>query len=320
MRIAIIGAGMAGLSVCWHLLSLGQEVTLFDPQGIGGGASGVSTGLLHPFPGLSALRSWNSAAGMAATEELLQIAERASKKVVAEKTGLFRPAITDRQKRDYFFRSQNDEDAIWQEHPVFGPGIWISQGITVYSQLYLQGLWQACEGASLVKEKVTSLKELEAYDQVVITAGFESSHFEECKHLSLKPTKGQALLCRWPKRLEFSLLSQGHITPTENPDFCQIGSTYERSFQDGNVDPSKALELKEKVALFYPPAMDFEVVEIRAGIRISPINGYRPIVAQLNHKVWVFTGLGSRGFLYHALYGKALAKTLVTGEEEKDLW
>jgi glycine/D-amino acid oxidase-like deaminating enzyme len=310
MRVAIIGAGMAGLSACWHLLSLGAEVTLFDSKGIGGGASGVSTGLLYPFPGLSALRSLSSDLGMKATEELLQVAERALKRKVAERTGIFRPAVTDRQKKDFSYRAEQDSDAIWQDHSVFGPGIWIPKGITVYSRTYLAGLWEACSGAHLINEKITSLTQLEAYDKIVVTAGFETAQFDECRHLPLKPTKGQVLICRWPEPLDFSLVSQGHIALTENRDFCQIGSTYERAFDDLNPDPAKALELKEKVACFYPLAREFEVVEIRAAVRISPINGYLPIIAKVNDKTWAFTGLGSRGLLYHALFGKELAAAL----------
>lgn len=310
MRVAIIGAGMAGLSVCWHLLSLGAEATLFDPKGIGGGASGISTGLLYPFPGMKALRSWSSDLGMKATEELLQAAEGAAKRKVAERTGIFRPAVTDRQKKDFFYRAEQDSDAIWQEHPIFGPGIWIPKGITVYSRRYLAGLWKACSGAHLVNEKITSLTQLKDYDKIVITTGFETIQFEECRYLPLKSTKGQVLICRWPKPLDFSVVSQGHIALTENRDFCQIGSTYERSFNDLNPDPEKALELKEKVACFYPSAREFEVVEMRAAVRISPINGYMPITTKINDKTWVFTGLGSRGLLYHALLGKELAASI----------
>jgi glycine/D-amino acid oxidase-like deaminating enzyme len=309
-KIAIIGAGLAGLALSWHLSRLGAAVTLFDPKGIGGGASQVSTGLLHPFPGRLALRSWNAALGMMRTEELLEIATKAQGRAVFEKTGLFRPAVTEAQRRDFFLRAQEDADAIWQEHPVFGPGLWIPKGITVYSSLYLQGLWKACPEAAFSSERIVSLEQLDTYDHIVIAAGFETLQFKECSHLPLKMTKGQVLLCRWNKRLEHSVCSQGHITPTEDPDLCYIGSTYERAFTHGRVEAEKALALQEKAALFYPEARKFEVVEIRAGVRISPIDGYRPIAAQLSEKVWVFTGLGSRGLLYHALLGKELAEKI----------
>jgi glycine/D-amino acid oxidase-like deaminating enzyme len=306
MKIAIIGSGLAGLSTCWHALCLGWDVTLFDPKGVGGGASGVSTGLLHPFPGKSALRSWNGSLGLKATEKLLQVAEKALGRSVAERTGIFRPAFTEEQKKDYSLRAKVDPEVDWQEGTALGSGIWIPQGITVYSRLYLQGLWKACSKATLHLEKITSLKELGDYDQIVIATGPETPQFEECKNIPFKVTKGQSLICRWPQRLAFSLDSLGHISPTEDETLCQIGSTYERAFQNSDPDPIKALELKEKIALFYPPAREFEVVDVRAGVRISPFHGYIPVVKKLNSNTWVFTGLGSRGLLYHALLGEAL--------------
>jgi len=320
-RIAVIGAGMAGLAVCWHLSRYpGIQAVLFDPKGIGGGASGISTGLLHPFPGRLAHRSWRALDGMRETEHLIGIAEQAAGRPVAEKTGIFRPAITEQQKRDF-----PKCDAEFIHHPRFGSGLWIPYGITLYSRLYLQGLWKACaaSGAEWVGEAVGSLDALGSFDRIILTAGFETLQFDACKELPLKTTKGQTLICRWPERLPFSLASQGHITPTEDPALCQIGSTYEEHYETLEPDPSVALALKEKAAQFYPPARDFEVVEIRSGVRIARPKGYRPIAARIDSKTWVFTGLGSRGMLYHAWLGKALAEAVVkdwTSLEPKEVF
>ncbi len=62
MKIAIIGAGFAGLAGAYYL-SEHFQVTLFDLKGIGGGASGISSGLLHPYPGEKGRRSWHAARG-----------------------------------------------------------------------------------------------------------------------------------------------------------------------------------------------------------------------------------------------------------------
>ncbi len=309
MRIAVIGAGLAGLAVSWYLSqNPATNVTLFDAKGIGEGSSGVSTGLLHPFVGRRAVRSWRAAEGMEETESLISISERAMQRPVAEKTGIFRPAITEQQTKDF-----RKSEADWIEHPRFGPGLWIANGITLYSRLYLRGLWKACtaSGVQWAQEKITSLDILDSFDRVVLTTGFETMDFDLCKELPLEATKGQTLICRWPERLPFSLVSQGHITPTENPDLCQIGSTYERAYTNLEPDLSIASRLKEQAAQFYPPARDFEIVEIRAGVRISRPKGYRPIAKKMNEKTWIFTGLGSRGMLYHGLIGKALAQAIV---------
>jgi glycine/D-amino acid oxidase-like deaminating enzyme len=238
---------------------------------------------------------------------LIEISEQALGRAVAERSGVFRPAILDQQKKDFFLRSERDGDAIWQEHPLFGPGIWIPKGVAVYSKLYLEGLWRACSrGASLKRQDVSSLADLASFDRIVLCTGASSLRFPECQNLPLSVTKGQSLICRWPEKLPCSVASQGHITPTEDPTLCQIGSTYEHGFSSLDPDPQVALGLIDKAALFYPPASRYSVLEIRSGGRIAPIQGYIPLVQQIAPKAWIFTGLGSRGMLYHALLSSQL--------------
>ena len=60
--IAIIGAGLAGLAVAYHILNKNQNctVTLFDQKGIAAGASGIAAGLLHPFVGARSKRNFEA--------------------------------------------------------------------------------------------------------------------------------------------------------------------------------------------------------------------------------------------------------------------
>src|SRR3989344_8436445 len=320
MHIAVIGGGLAGLSALWHLLQHSfVQATLFD---IGGGASSVSTGLLHPFPGKEALRSLRSEEGLQAAKILLKTAQEALQKPIFEEGGILRLAVTEIQKKDFHLRSVEDPDAIWWDEAkvlsllpqtTLAPALFVPKGITVYSKRYLEGLWLACQkkGAKLEKREVYSLSDLKEFDAIILTAGSSTLRFEECKNLPLALTKGQALICRWPERLPLSLVSQGHITPTEDPHLCQIGSTYERKFSSPDPDPSKALELLQKVSLFYPPAKDFKVEEIRSGVRIAPKIGYQPLIQKIHPNAWVFTGLGSRGLLYHALLGKKVVNEVL---------
>lgn len=71
-RIAVIGAGIAGLATARALLERGLSPTLFDPQGAGGRASGNPAALLTPH--LSAgdvVRNALALSGMRATQALL---------------------------------------------------------------------------------------------------------------------------------------------------------------------------------------------------------------------------------------------------------
>lgn len=283
MKIAIVGAGYAGLAAAWHLLQHGAKVVVFDG---GQGASHASTGLLHPAPGRRAVPVWRAEEGMQAALELLEVAGD-----VFERNGILRIAASEEQRILFG-----------------GESLWMPEGITVYSRLYLQGLKKACKKAQFIDRWVADLQELSDFDAIILAAGAETLQFVD---LPLKRTLGQSLICRWKKRLQVSLLSHGHITPTEDPELCYVGSTYEHTEKP---DPKKALALIDQAAQFYPPAKEFEVVEVRSGVRISPKMGTQPLIARVAPKTWVFTGLGSRGLLYHALFAKSLVAIL-----ERDL-
>ena len=290
--IAIVGAGLAGLSVAWHLRQRGCSVTVFDR---GGGASQASTGLLHPFPSRSGKRSWRAEEGMQATYALIAEVERVLGRPVADRRGLSRLVQTE---------PTEDPDIVWSPTEHFIP-----RGLAVYSQLYLEGLAQ---GIPIEQRSVESLEELAHFDAIVLAAGAGMPQFGPWIDFSpLSRTKGQSLVCRVTEPPPRALLAQGHITPTEDPSIWMVGSTYEHGFTNDGPDPSTALPLLDLVAKFYPPARHFEVLEIRAGVRIARRHDYRPLCQQVAPKTWALTALGSRGLLYHALLGRELAEQVV---------
>jgi len=316
-KIAIIGAGFAGLSVAWHLQQFPHyQATLFDPVGIGGGASGVSTGLLYPFPGRLALRSWLATEAMQASLALLHVVEETLGRTVALRNGIYRIAVHPAQRKAFYERSLQNPEALWKANvqkeiplAIEAPGLWIPSAVTVFSKPYLEGLWLACQkrGVILQKTKIDSLQCVDAYDVAVVCAGADIFKFPECAHLSLTPVKGQTIICRWNQDIQCSVSGLGHITPTEEPGFCQMGSTYEHQSMDTETTKEAVQELFDKIGAFYPSALRFQPVHQTAGIRMARKTGYRPIAEQISPRTFVFTGLGSRGLLYHALLGERVA-------------
>lgn len=282
MKVAVVGAGLAGLAVIWHLIERGFEVTVFDG---GTGASHASTGLLHPYPGKKAIKTDRADEGMEASIALLEIASQ--NRSCYEQSGIKRFAVNEEQKTLFG-----------------GDSIFIEAGITVYSQIYLEELKKACKEAKFINASVRSIDELSEYKYSIFTVGKDTQDFFD---IPLKKTIGQSLLCRWKKRLPCALLGGVHITPTEDPELCQVGSTYEHTEEPSQ---EKALELIKRLEPIYPEAKELEVIEIRSGVRSSPKVGYMPIVRKMSPKVWVFTGLGSRGLIYHSLFARELVNAL----------
>src|ERR1700681_4964194 len=128
--IAVIGAGFAGLAAAYYLSETFQ-VFLYDKKGIGGGASGISSGLLHPYPGEKGRLSWHAEEALALSKKLIAEAEAALGQGRADRRGILRLG------------------------PILNPGhdveelgpqkFLIKSGMTVFPSLYLKGLWLVCQ-------------------------------------------------------------------------------------------------------------------------------------------------------------------------------
>lgn len=307
MQVAIVGAGLAGLATAYFLLQSQQvQVILFDSVGVGGGASSVCSGLLHPYPGLNARRSYQAQEALQVAKQLICAAEAQTAQIVAVQNGIFRQPLDATQKELLLAHSVKWGDVKQVEEDLF----LIHTGITVCSKNYLEGLWSACQklGAKLIIQKIESLDELTAYDQIVLAAGSGTAHFPQCRDLKIKYLKGQALYMEGNPPFERSFISKGYIAYGGEPTHFEVGSTYEREFTD-DLPNQKIAEklLQDKLTLFCSGA---KILECRAGVRVMPREGYLPTIQKVGENVHVFTGLGSRGLLYHGLFGKLLAQEI----------
>jgi glycine/D-amino acid oxidase-like deaminating enzyme len=289
MKIVIIGAGFAGLASAYYL-SENFHVTLLDMKGIGGGASGISSGLLHPYPGEKGRRSWHADEALAATRELLSVAETQLGKPVANYEGILKMGECLDPGEDV--EKLSDDTFL------------IKSGLTVFPELYLEGLWQACQnrGVQLILQKIDSLAELADFDQIIIAAGAGIRSFPECRHLKINFVKGQLLTCVLDAPLERSISAKRYRAVTPSTQICHLGATYERDFTDENPSEETA------IALLQPAT---KVLDCRAGIRVTNPAHYFPILEQIDPKTWVITALGSRGLLYHAYLGKKITQTVL---------
>lgn len=316
MKIAIIGAGLCGLASAWHLLQTPKtQITIFDPKGPGGGASGIASGLLHYYAGAHAKFNWKGLEGMAATKKLLAVAEKAIGIPVAAQKGLLRLAVSEEQRQDYALCAKKFADVrSVQNLPIAGlnplPGIFIESAMTVECRLYLEGLWKACQnqGALMEKTSVSSLTELQSYDRILITAGASTGKFKEACHLPFTLVKGQVLELDYPAEFPFPINSKAYLIKQQ--DSYVAGSTFERDFKNEDADQNTAIQqIIPKLSLLIPNIEKIPIIGCRAGIRVSTPD-HLPLIKQLNDKCWILTGMGSKGLLYHGLYAEQVAKLI----------
>ncbi len=336
MRIAVLGAGFAGLAVTWYLLYYTRgsiSVDLYDPEPIAGGASGISSGLLHPYAGKQAKRSWAATRCMKETHRLITEASRAIGSPIVISKGILRPALTDQQIADFQLCAQQNADTEWWDHqkcvskienlrlPEHGGGLFIKEGLTLDVKKYLQGLWQACTlmGTQYFQQGMISSHDLAVYDRILIAIGPLAKNFPFLKDLPIEAVKGQILELKWPSGVKappFSLISQKYIVMKGDHHSCFVGSTYEHRFDSPTPDPQKAYQdLMPQIISFFPSLEGAEVLNCNAAFRASSYN-HLPLVGKVSDKFYFLTGLGSKGLLYHAWIGKRVARALLTGRED----
>ncbi|WP_039358846.1 NAD(P)/FAD-dependent oxidoreductase [Candidatus Protochlamydia amoebophila] len=330
MKITIVGAGFCGLATAWHLLNHPQfqfaSIQIVDAKGIGGAASGIATGLLHPYVGGQAKLNLSGWEGFQATYELLQIASRELKQsVFSDGAGILRIALSAKQLIDFQNCALNhpmDVEWLTQEKILSwipgiapAPALWIKKGLIVYSSLYLRGLWNACQkrGAQFQKQHIHSLQEIENNDYIILTMGAQTSLLPEFSTLPLRVVKGQILELAWPDTippLPVAVNSQAYIVMSKSKRTCLVGATYEKKFSSAEPEKEIAItEIMPKAQAILPFLEKLPVVNSYAGLRgVGP--KHLPFIHRFSSRHWILTGMGSKGLLYHALMSKQLVKAI----------
>lgn len=324
MRVAILGAGFAGLALAWHILKKKPhyKVTVIDANGIGKGASGISAGLMHPYTGIRAKKSILSDEGFEASLELLKIASQTVKEQVYIQNGLLRLPVDAEQKAAFKKCANDNKDTFWlseKECQNLVPGIkrteglYIEKSISVYPEKYLQGLWLACktQGATFLHTKIHTLSDLNHYDKIITALGAGIVNFPELITTPLNQLKGQILQIPWPQNLKpfsCSISSKIYLVIDTSKKFCYVGSTHEREFFNSEPDLKRASEeILPHLIEFCPAFQGIEPSECKAGIRMTSPD-YQPFIRKIDDRFSVFSGLGSKGLLYHALLAQNFIK------------
>lgn len=292
MDICVIGAGFAGLAVSVELKKRGYSVHLFDRNGIGGGASGIAAGMLHPFTGEKGQLNQMGLEGMAASQKLIKMSEKALGRSVILAKGILRIPANSRQEKAFRKSHENDPNLTeWRD------GLYIPDGLVINCRDYLEGLFLA-SGAKLIH----AIPDL----PTVYCCGAWIQ--ELAPEVEIQQIKGQVL------RIEIDspatpLNSKGYLAPDQ--DGWIAGATFEKEFADEDSDIELAKkEIFSKLRPIYPPIEDAKVLECRASLRAATKDRL-PIYGQISPRAFVLTGLGSKGLLYHALYAKKLASGMV---------
>lgn len=330
------------------------EIDILDQEEVGmGGASAVAGGLVHPLSPRGKLIYWGRE-GLNATNWLVhQACASSPDSNIVLRSEIFRIATSKAQADQLQKTAEALPDLCdWMEPgelaehvykeselpgSAFG-GLRLSNGCqVVHLPSYLEGLWAACrhlaDTNASVQWRLAKLQPssraaiLEEYDTVVWAAGagLFQGNSGILPSMPIQLVRGQSveirLLKKDPRATE-ALLSGKYVSPLPEPNRVLVGATHEFDADPMSQDMVKQ-ELQAKTESFGSHIWDGAVVErYTMGTRVQSQRGSRgrlPIIGKLDGsgKNWVFTGLSSRGLLYHAVYGKVLAQAILARSEKR---
>lgn len=220
---------------------------------------------------------------------------------------------------------------------------------------YLQGLWKACrqmardKGVSLEWEicsNVPARIQLDqernvGWDAVVLAAGAgmleERVGLVDRDDLPIELVRGQSVELSYAEATQSSvaLLSGKYISPLPGRGRVLVGATHEFKPQALAAERVVA-DLREATEPLWPELWQKGHVErLTVGTRVQSQRGRfgrQPIIGRLSNwphheNAWIFTGLSSRGLLYHGVFGALLVDqmlglegTVALEAKELDWW
>lgn len=321
--LAIIGSGLAGLASGFEYLQIqpskGPIDFYYTPQHPS--ASLVASGLLHLFHGVQARIPDQGREALALVLNLIKTLEEDSSSI-AQPTPMLRPSKNHIQQSMFQARSkQYPEELKFGDFDVdghiFKNALMIDQAWIINTPIYMEKLRLFLEKHSCTFIEQTAPKDLlDRYERVIIAAGAQT--LELMKKLSGEElpssletilTKGQVALCDGVKPPSVTLNARTYIIPGPHPNSVLCGATFERTFSTADPQPSPERSRVWQEGVLAWPTLSRAKVTWKSGVRLSGPS-HKPFIASYQGKLFVISGLGSKGLIYHRLMAQKLMKVM----------
>ncbi len=325
-QIAVIGAGIAGLSVAWSFAQRGHQVKLFDRNAPLAGASGNPLALLNPK--LSQIEkshihlmtiTWQYALNhyqqfrafrplqihqmaLKESEQLLSLAEQYPHELLTIQTAQCHPLSTQ-------FESLRLNRAGGVSPHLLRDQI-LEHSLIQFAQAAVEHIIPEAQDTVLYDANGKSLGK---FDHVVVCCARQSqSLLSNCP--KLRPIRGQV---SWVNNTVQPLnmqeaISYGGYCLQFDPENLLLGASFLPGREDDEVlaeDHQHNAELLAKVFPEYAATLPpIEAWQGRASIRAQTMD-YFPLLGKMGSdtEIYTFSGLGSKGFLYAPLCSEILA-------------
>lgn len=351
--VLIIGGGVIGSVIAYHLRKAGIEVAIVEREEVAAEASSAAAGLLAPGGVLNGpkavadlfLASWAITADMLAEVEAVSGVQ-----IEYQRTGALHVSTDAEELRQLRAYAQ-----VWQEHglevtwlhgeavhqyepilsPAFDTALYVPHATSIRPRLVTRAYATAARklGAQLYEHsevvgiqqdagKVVAVQtaqgETIACNRLVIASGAWSEQVGKWLGLSIPvvPSRGQILSLRQPATPLRHTIFVGDIYLVPKVDHTiYVGATREQVGFDKSITAGGIAWLFQQALPAIPALEQAELVSIWTGLR--PLSrDASPILGKAPgwENVTLATGHGAGGFELSAITGKTIAELLLTGQ------
>ncbi len=322
----IIGGGIAGVMLAWHLIQAGRDVLIID-NADPCSATRVAGGMINPVTGKRLVLSWRYDAFYAYNTAFYPRLEKVLK------TSFYTPLIIRRifknagQANDWLLR-QNDpqyQPYIAEDAPLppcfnapYGSAR-IHRAAGVQPAVLLKALYAYFGERLLVQDVYYGDVEPAARNvrvgnivcrHCLFCEGWRGMHNPWFRFLPFNPSKGDVLTLGADTLPHEAVAAGEFLLPQNNALRC--GSTYIWDRMDCTPEPLQARKLLNRVGRFYNRPL--RIIDHKAGIRPT-VKGRRPFLGRhpVEKRLWIFNGLGTKGLSLAPLLARNMTRRLLEG-------
>ena len=332
----IVGQGLAGSALAWHLAAAGERVCVID-DGHRSASSVVAAGLINPLAGMRFSRRPETLDCLAAAEHWYAALGARFGRTFLHGLPMLRPFRSPQQRRFHERRARDPDSrdllgpafvADACPEPVAAPHGGFLQRRTGYVDLplLLDSLRTWLAGAGGLVESRFDPADLAVDADAVAVGGLRAHRLVLCQgallrddpwfgDLPLAPDKGQILDIRLDDWHPRHIVNAAHWVVPTGDGVLRLGATHEHAVPDREVTAQGRAELLAGLAALRPGGASPRVLAQRAGVRPGTTDRY-PLIGRHPGQpaLWVFNGFGARGALLVPWYAARLAAHLHRGE------
>jgi len=331
----IIGQGIAGTMLAWHLVKAGQKVLVID-RASGTNASSAASGVINPITGKRFVKSWKMDEILPYAVQTYQAIQSELQAPLFQYLPIFHILNSNEELNDWSAKTNADGYEKYlssstvnklDETKVVNPlgSFTVNESCKIESSILLENVKQwLTENESFLAENFdeTQLQHhtdfIQYYDlkaeRIIFANGYQSVHSPLFNGVKFVPVKGEGLLIEIENFYTENIIhGDVMISPTNEKNIYYVGSTYEWSFDSAKPTESKHNEIIERIKKTI--TCDFKVVEQVSGIRPAS-KDRRPIIGMLqdSHRIGIFNGLGTKGFSLAPYFANHFCNHLLNNE------